>query len=437
MSFVDFESEAAHWAEEDNKRHEQNEASSSQFDPFQGMEAVPEPEAPPFKAEPMTVRVDDPQKGGSFVTYRLFTMTALENYSTSNRPVRRRFKDFIWLHNALSIEFPTSIVPPLPEKHRLKFFKGNWYDPLFLEQRRLGLQWFMDRLAGHPCFQRSQYTRLFLESTDFEADKSIQTKSVPSSNFFVSLFHSKSKVKKPDEKFEEMKDLIEKFQDNLFLIEKLYSKVGKRQQVLQNNYIYFAASIRGLSALETNIDQQLRQFAESVEHYANEFKKRRYQEELLFLNKLHEVYNYCNVAKEKLAERDEKQVTFENMSTELQAIVLEREKALYPGTDLGTTLGTDITETVTDKIVDMGKARTEKIAKLESKINQLGQLVAKAADDNNSYSTQMIKEFRLFTDTKESELKQSLVAYADCYIEFYGKSISIWNNILPILEQIQ
>lgn len=81
-------------------------------------------------------------------------------------------------------------------------------------------------------------------------------------------------VKKPDEKFEEMKESIEKFQVNLQVIERLYSKIGKRQQELETNYSQFAISIRGLSGLETNVDQQLRQFAESVENYANAFKER-------------------------------------------------------------------------------------------------------------------------------------------------------------------
>ncbi|CAO3675977.1 unnamed protein product [Rhizopus stolonifer] len=128
MSAMEFENDTVQWTTEEDEYYQQNEASSSQLDPFQDMEAPPEPEEPLFKAEPMTVRVDNPQKTGSFITYRLFTMTALVNYST-HRPVRRRFKDFLWLHNALSVEFPTSIVPPLPEKHRLKFFKGNWYNP--------------------------------------------------------------------------------------------------------------------------------------------------------------------------------------------------------------------------------------------------------------------------------------------------------------------
>lgn len=47
-------------------------------------------------------------------------------YNVDNRPVRRRFRDFVWLHNALSVEFPACIIPPLPEKHRMsKKFKDG------------------------------------------------------------------------------------------------------------------------------------------------------------------------------------------------------------------------------------------------------------------------------------------------------------------------
>lgn len=49
----------------------------------------------------------------------------------------------------------------------------------------------------------------------------------------------------------------------------------------------------------------------------------------------------------------------------------------------------------------------------------------------------MMKEFDLFKQAKEIELKQSLSAYADSHIEFYKKSISIWENILPVLNGIQ
>lgn len=72
-------------------------ASSSKFDPFQeeeiaesthhNLEIPPTPPTQPqeeFKAEPMTIRVDDPVKSsdGSFITYRVFTMVR-ENFKTN------------------------------------------------------------------------------------------------------------------------------------------------------------------------------------------------------------------------------------------------------------------------------------------------------------------------------------------------------------------
>jgi sorting nexin-4 len=47
---------------------------------------------------------------------------------------------------------------------------------------------------------------------------------------FGSFFKTLIKVKKPDERFEEMKENIDKFEDNLNVVEKLYSRIGRRQQ---------------------------------------------------------------------------------------------------------------------------------------------------------------------------------------------------------------
>ncbi|KAI7897773.1 uncharacterized protein BX663DRAFT_490602 [Cokeromyces recurvatus] len=415
--------------EESASFYDQNLASTSSYDPFQSNKQNTNEQ---YKAEPMTIKVDDPLKSsdGFFVTYRVFTMTALPNYSVDNRPVRRRFQDFVWLHNALSVEFSTCVIPPLPEKHRLKYMKGDGFDSAFIEHRRLCLQWFMDRIARHPLLQASHYTRLFLESTDFKSDKKIFKASLHQNHsLFGSLFKSLVKVKKPDEKFIEMKDTIDKFEDNLNIVEKLYHRIGKRQQELEQNYSLFASSIRGLSALETNVDQPLRQFAEATESYIEALKEMRKQEDLLFLNDVHELINYCHATKEQLIERDQKQVNFEDVSAALQSIVLERERLLYPGKNLGRAAAgnMNITDIMQDKMSDNGKARTER----------LQDEVTKANDISNKYSSQMMKEYEIFKKSKEIELKQGLAAYADCHIDFYKKSISIWENILPVLDQIQ
>lgn len=148
------------------------------------------------------------------------------------------------------------------------------------------------------------------------------------------------------------------------------------------------------------------------------YTEKRRQEDLLFLNDVHELLNYCNAAKDKLAERDQKQVDFEDMSTSLQAIMLEKERILHPNKGSG---NMNISEFMTDKMNDHNRARNERLFRLDTKIKELEENVAKANDDNNSYSSQMIKEYDIFQRTREIELKQGLTAYADCHIDFYKK----------------
>lgn len=45
-----------------------------------------------------------------------------------------------------------------------------------------------------------------------------------------------SKVQKPDQRFLDMKDYVDKFEDNLKHIEKLYSRISRRQEGKQTHH---------------------------------------------------------------------------------------------------------------------------------------------------------------------------------------------------------
>lgn len=55
----------------------------------------------------------------------------------------------------------------------------------------------------------------------------------PTTSVFESLsdtlLNAFTKIKKPDERFVEMKDTIDKLEDNLNTVERLYSRISKRQ----------------------------------------------------------------------------------------------------------------------------------------------------------------------------------------------------------------
>ena len=57
--------------------------------------------------------------------------TNLANYPTQPIVVRRRFQDFAFLRDHLVKAFPASVVPPIPDKHRM----GMYGSPIM----RLGL----------------------------------------------------------------------------------------------------------------------------------------------------------------------------------------------------------------------------------------------------------------------------------------------------------
>ncbi|KAI9263795.1 hypothetical protein EDC94DRAFT_517775 [Helicostylum pulchrum] len=328
---------------------------------------------------PMTAVISDPQKHqdgnqGVYITYLIKTTTSVETFnSVKPKPVRRRYQDFKNDHIS-----QTRHIPP----------SASLFDTI--------------------------------------------------GDTLVNAF---AKIKKPDEKFEEMKESIIKLEDNLNIVERLYMRINKRQQDLQNDYSNFAASIQGLSALESNITNSLHQFAETCKAYSSAMKEMTSIEEIQFLNEIHELLAYCNAAKDVLRARDQKQLDFEELSGYLHQAIQERERTLHPGRSYNRNGGLNITDYVTDKYNDfrgisVETAKREKLSKLQARITELQDEVTRTNDESNGFSIQVMKEFDVFQKTKILELKQGLLAYADCHIAFFQKGTEIWEKVLPVLESI-
>ncbi|KAI9467959.1 MAG: hypothetical protein EXX96DRAFT_585519 [Benjaminiella poitrasii] len=402
----------------------------------------------------MKITISDPIKQldnaqNAFMSYLLTINTKIEGFNAT-RPVRRRYQDFVWLHTVLELEYPACIVPPLPEKYRLEYLKGDRFSPEFIQRRLLSLQWFLDRLSRHPLLQKSSCTHIFLTSTDFNHDKQAQVLAMPHTASLLesigdTLVNAFAKIKKPDEKFEDLKEHINKFEESLNTIERLYMRINKRQKDLQSDHTQFANCIQGLSALETTITKPLHQFAETLKSYSKVIEEMNEKEEVLFLNEIHGLLAYCHSAKDLLKARDQKQLDFEGLSVFLQQTINLRDRTQYPGqrhNERGISSGgLYIAEYVTDKLnevrgVNMAKERQDKLNRLEKRVNELREEVTKTNDDLIAFSNQVVKEFEVFEKSKVLELKQGLLAYADCHVEFYRKGIVIWEKILPTLENI-
>ena len=98
----------------------------------------------------------------------------LTNYQTTSPlfqksafSVLRRYSDFLWLYETLSINNPGVVVPPVPEKNPFGRF-----DDQFVQQRRLALEKCIQKTANHPVLGKDPDMKMFLESDSFALDVS-------------------------------------------------------------------------------------------------------------------------------------------------------------------------------------------------------------------------------------------------------------------------
>ncbi|XP_074599034.1 sorting nexin 3 [Brevipalpus obovatus] len=101
-----------------------------------------------------------------YTDYEVRLKSNLPIFKLKESSVRRRYSDFEWLRNELERDSKI-MVPPLPGKawKRLMPFRGDdgIYEEEFIEERRKGLESFINKVAGHPLAQNEKCLHIFLQ----------------------------------------------------------------------------------------------------------------------------------------------------------------------------------------------------------------------------------------------------------------------------------
>lgn len=82
------------------------------------------------------------------MSYKVRTKTSMGQYKQPTSEVIRRFRDFAWLYEKLHERYRGIIIPPLPEKNAVQKYQMSTE---FIEQRRRGLQVFVNRVVSFCC----------------------------------------------------------------------------------------------------------------------------------------------------------------------------------------------------------------------------------------------------------------------------------------------
>ncbi|KAI9320720.1 Vps5 C terminal like-domain-containing protein [Dichotomocladium elegans] len=144
---------------------EEEEEEESEYSQSESLR-VPESGSRPY----FHVAVQDPQKVGdainAHIVYKVKTKTNSPAFRQPEFVVARRYRDFLWLYNQLTLGNPGVIVPPVPEKHALGRFQDE-----FVESRRIALERCLQKIVRHPMLYGDPDLKVFLESESFNIEK--------------------------------------------------------------------------------------------------------------------------------------------------------------------------------------------------------------------------------------------------------------------------
>ncbi|KAA8616879.1 Phoxy PX domain protein [Pyrenophora tritici-repentis] len=380
-----------------------------------------------------------------YVSYQVITKSDFQSFQKPEFSVRRRFTDFVFLWKQLSKEYPQCAVPPLPDKHKMEYVRGDRFGPDFTERRAHSLHRFLKRIALHPVLRRAVLFINFLESADWNQHMKGRSSRAASgseqggggfvdsiADTFVNTF---TKIHKPDQRFIEVSERANKLSEDLNNVEKVTVKVARRQGDLETDYADLATQCQKLTTMEPAVEGNLTSFAASVNTTSQGFKSIRDHTDQNYLTSLRDMDAYIQAVKTLLRTREAKQLDFEQLSEYLAKSAADRD-SLASATGSGMGASGFLRSKVEDfRGIDHDQARRQRVRKLEVEIERLTGEVEMSKKASEAFDEHTVKEVADFERIKAIEFKDTLGDLADAHVEFFQGTIETWEKFLEDMRK--
>ncbi|KAI9828738.1 MAG: intercellular trafficking and secretion [Thelocarpon impressellum] len=398
--------------------------------------------------------VDSPQKENdgtkdAFVSYLVTSHTDFPSFQRPTAKVRRRFTDFVFLYKTLSREYPACAVPPLPDKHKMEYVRGDRFGPDFTNRRAHSLHRFLKRLALHPVLRRSALLLVFLESEDWNAHMRMRPQRAGSTSdagngstvfdsFTDTFLNAFSKVHKPDKRFIEVRDRVDKLDEHLGHVEKIVARLARREADLEADYADLAAQFRKLVNLEAGVEPPIRLFAAGVDATSTGMRGLKEHTDQAYLGSLRDMEAYIVALKALLKTREQKQLDFEALTEYLAKAAADRDMlaSAHGASAHGSGPGGFLRAKIEDvRGVDHEQARRERVRKLELRIDELTREVETARRTALAFDDEAVREVADFDRIRAAEFRDTLGGLADAHVAFYRGVVGNWEKFLEEMER--
>ncbi|KAK7757031.1 intercellular trafficking and secretion [Diatrype stigma] len=269
---------------------------------------------------------------------------------------RRRFTDFVFLYKTLCREYPASAVPPIPDKQRMEYVRGDRFGSDFTNRRAYSLQRFLSRIALHPVLRRAPILHIFLESPDWNAtmrarsaraggmmgSESISGGGLSSNNggaggnngggggvfdnFADTFINAFTKPHRHDRRFVEVRERADKLDEDLAHVEKVVARVAARREAdLEQDLRDLAEQFQRLVALEPGVDAAVHGFAAAVGDEAAGLRRLRDKSDQDYVGSLRDMQAYGGALRSLLKAREQKQLDYEQLTEYLNKSSTDRD----------------------------------------------------------------------------------------------------------------
>ncbi|KAJ7388955.1 sorting nexin-2 [Desmophyllum pertusum] len=370
----------------------------------------------------MNIKVSDPEKIGdgmsSYMVFKVTTMTSIPTYKNSEMFVKRRFSDFLGLHDRLNSKFLHlgRLVPPAPEKSvvgmtKVKLGKGEDNNPVdFINKRRAALERYLNRVSKHPILREDPDFRQFLEADVLPRAKDTAALSGGGLKRFVksvgdTMFQLTTKMSESDQWFEEKQQQIETLDLQLKKLHQSIEVLALQRRDLSSSTAAFAKSTAMLSNAEEHatLSRALSQLAE-VEEKIEQLHIQQADSDFYVVAEL--LKDYIGLIQSVKASFQERVRSYSNWQHAQQMLTKKREA-----------------------LVKLELAsKNEKLPQAQEEVKEWEQKVEKGEEDFGKISKMIQKEMARFEKNRVKDFRESMIKYLEAMMDSQQQLIKYWEG---------
>ncbi|KAF8141549.1 Vps5 C terminal like-domain-containing protein [Boletus edulis] len=361
------------------------------------------------------ISVEDPQKVGdpirAHTLYTVHTRTSSPLFSKASFSVLRRYSDFLWLYETLSMNNPGVVVPPAPEKNPFGRF-----DEQFVQQRRLALEKCIRKMADHPVLCKDPDFKFFLENDNFVLDikqrRAEMTHEKGGLMASIGQTLTGPRFHETDEWFDKQRVYLDGLESQLRGLVKSIEIVAKQRAELASATSEFAMAIAELSAsdLGERLQQTLGTLA-NVEQAASEAQKiQSHQDMMTLMSTADEYSRLINSVRLAFNSRVRTYTNWQNADAEVR-----RARQIH------------------ERVRAQGRVPTERMGHTVSLVAEAERRALDAKHEFDQCSKLIKSEMARFQQERIDDFKDALQAFLNGMISRQRELISAWENYQQML----